>query len=318
MHAQDQTPIYHVALVGAGLVGSSWAAVFARAGLQVVAYDEDSGARAQLESRVFHALESLHGAGLAAEPVASMCARVRLATSLAEALDGAGYVQESIAESLPAKRALFLQLDAVASPGAILASSTSSFPMSAIAAALHGRRRCVVVHPVNPPHLVPFTEVCGAPFTADTIVQAAMELMRRVGQSPVHVRREVEGFVLNRLQWTLLAEACRLVEEGVVDPADVDAAIREGLGRRWAFLGPFEVGELNAPGGLRDYLTRFGPTIDAINGSRGAPTPVASAAAAERLHAQMPRTVDRATRLAERDQNLLAIARLRGRTRFDA
>ena len=137
--------------------------------------------------------------------------------------------------------------------------------------------------------------------------------MGRSGQSPIHVREEIEGFVLNGLQSTLLAEACRLVADGIAWADAIDAAIRDGLGRRWAFMGPFEVGDLNAPGGLGDYLARFGATIDGIDASRrGAPSPLSPALVAE-LDAEARRhwpAAERADRLRSRDERLLALAAL--------
>ena len=301
-----------IALVGAGLVGSGWAIVFARAGHPVVLHDADPLQRQRALDWVARQLADLAAPGLIAESPATIAARVTAAASLPEALAGATYVQESIVERLDVKQRLYAEMDAVAAPETILASSTSAFPTSAIAAGLAGRARCIVAHPVNPPYLVPLVEVSGAPFTAERTVERTLALMRAVGQSPIHVRREIHGFVLNRLQWTLLAEACRLVADGVASVDDVDAAVRDGLGRRWAFLGPFEVGDLNAPGGLADYLQRFAPTIEEIN-APGAGGPfrldaaqVAALHAARRARLPEP---ERAARTAWRDRRLMALAR---------
>jgi 3-hydroxyacyl-CoA dehydrogenase len=319
MH-DSTTSINRVALIGTELVGASWAVVFARAGLDVTAFDADEGQRHSAPHRIDASLAALAAAGLLTEPASVVRARITVLDSLAQTLAGAGYVQESIGESLAAKRALFAELDRTAAPQAILASSTSSFPTSSIAAGLSGRRRCIVAHPVNPPHLIPFTEVSGAPFTAPGVVAATMALLRAAGQSPIHVRHETEGFVLNRLQWSLLAEACRLVDEGVATIDEIDAALRDGLGRRWAFMGPFEVGDLNAPGGLADYLRRFGPTIQAIAASRGAaPVPLhdglVGAAHAE-CRKRWPES-SRAARLTARDARLLRISALLQRIERD-
>ena len=300
-----------VAIVGTGLVGASWAVVFARAGLTVNGFDAMPTQRVQALAFIDAALQSLAQAGLLADPPAVVRARVTMVDTLSDALIDASYVQESIAESLPAKQALFAALDQAADPDAILASSTSSFPISSIAGELTGRARCLVAHPVNPPHLIPFVEVSGAEFTAADVVERTLRLQREVGQSPIHVRREIEGFVLNRLQWSLLAEACRLVADGVVGVDEVDAALRDGLGRRWAFMGPFEVGDLNAPGGLADYLSRFAPTIQAIATSRGAqPVPLdagfVSAADAD-CRKRWPQS-EREARLTSRDARLLELA----------
>jgi 3-hydroxyacyl-CoA dehydrogenase len=302
-----------IAIVGTGLVGASWAVVFARAGLAVTGFDAMPAQRTQALAYIDAALQSLAQAGLLADPPAVVRARVSMVDTLADALAGASYVQESIAESLPAKQALFATMDQQAHADAVLASSTSSFPTSSIAGALAGQSRCVVAHPVNPPHLIPFVEVSGATFTSADVIQRTLQLQHKVGQSPIHVQREVEGFVLNRLQWSLLAEACRLVADGVVGVDEIDAALRDGLGRRWAFMGPFEVGDLNAPNGLADYLSRFAPTIQAIATSRGAAAvpldPEFVAAADADCRRRWPAS-ERDARLAGRDVRLLEMAAL--------
>jgi 3-hydroxyacyl-CoA dehydrogenase len=122
---------------------------------------------------------------------------------------------------------------------------------------LPGRARCLVGHPVNPPHLVPLVELCGAPWTAPEAISRAREVYREIGQVPVTINREINGFVLNRLQGALLAEAFRLVGEGYISADDLDHTVKDGLGLRWSFLGPFETIELNAPGGIPDYCARY-------------------------------------------------------------
>ena len=139
----------------------------------------------------------------------------------------------------------------------MLASSTSAIPASHFTEALAGRARCLVAHPVNPPHLVPIVELCGSPWTAPATIARAQAVYDEVGQVPIIVRRELDGFILNRLQGALLSEAMRLVGEGYVSPEDLDKTIRDGLGLRWAFMGPFATIELNAPGGVVDYCARY-------------------------------------------------------------
>ncbi len=302
--------IQRVAVVGAGLVGASWAVVFARAGLGVAVHDQDPRQLERARAFVERAAQSLADAGMLQEAAAAIVARVQLEPNRRAALSHAQYVQESIIERLDAKRELFAALDREAAPEAILASSTSTFPTSQFADGLPGRARCIVAHPVNPPHLIPFTEVSGAEFTAPEAVVRTLQLLESVGQSPIHVRREIDGFVLNRLQWTLLAEALRLVADGVASPEDIDRALKDGLGRRWTFMGPMEVGDLNAPNGIGDYLTRFGPAIERIATSRGAdPLPLTTeliASIAAEGSARWPEST-RATRLAARDERLLAL-----------
>jgi 3-hydroxyacyl-CoA dehydrogenase len=173
-------------------------------------------------------------------------------------LADAGWVQENLPEKVEVKREVFALLDRHARPDAVLASSTSAIPASRFTAELAGRARCLVAHPVNPPHLVPIVELCGAPWTAPAAIDRARSLYAALGQVPIVVRRELDGFVLNRLQGALLSEAMRLVGEGYVSADDLDKTVRDGLGLRWSFLGPMATIELNAPGGVADYCARYG------------------------------------------------------------
>jgi L-gulonate 3-dehydrogenase len=248
----------HVGIVGAGLIGRAWAHVFARAGWQVSVWDPSTAQRDTAAREIERSLHELHRHGLVADPAAA-AARVRVVASLADAVADAGYVQESGPETLEAKLATFAALDAAAPAGCVLASSTSAIVASRFTEGLGGRARCIVAHPVNPPHLVPVVELCGAPWTSAATWARARAVMRSVGQAPIDVRREIDGFVLNRLQAALLTEAFRLVEDGVVSPNDLDRTIADGLGLRWAFMGPFETIELNAPGGVADYCERYLP-----------------------------------------------------------
>ena len=242
----------HIALIGAGVVGSSWALVFARAGQTVKVYDSDAASL----PRVRDFLRASLGGGADAEAI---LARVTTAPSLEEALRGADYVQESAPERLEVKQPLYLDLDRLAASDAILASSTSGFPASSFTEPLARRERCLVVHPINPPHLIPLVEIVPAPWTAPEVVARAAELMRTVGQSPVVLKREIAGFLVNRLQSAILGEAFRLIEDGLCDADDVDRAVSDGLGRRWAFLGPFETIDLNANSGIAEYCLKLGP-----------------------------------------------------------
>lgn len=245
-----------VAIVGAGLIGRAWASVFARAGWAVRVTDPHGPTLAAAAPRIRESLDDQARHGLVDDP-ADAAARVAIASDLAEAVSGADLVQENGPETLDAKLAIFAELDRLAPPGTILASSTSAIVASRFTENLAGRARCLVAHPVNPPHLVPVVELCGAAWTSPDALARARALYGSVGQVPITVHREVEGFVLNRLQGALLAEAFRLVGEGVVSPQDLDKTIADGLGLRWSFLGPFATIELNAPGGIPDYCARY-------------------------------------------------------------
>jgi L-gulonate 3-dehydrogenase len=244
------------AIIGAGLIGRSWAHVFARAGWDVRVWDPEPRQRESSAGLIESSLHELAAHGLVTDPAAA-AKRVTVFATLEEALVGAEYVQECGPEVLATKRATYAKLDAAASATAVLASSTSALVPSKFTDGLAGRARCIVAHPVNPPHLVPVVEVCGAPWTSPETKARTLEVLRGVGQVPIEVKKEIDGFILNRLQVALLTEAFRLVQEGYVSPVDLDHTIADGLGLRWAFMGPFETIELNAPGGIPDYCTRY-------------------------------------------------------------
>ena len=245
-----------VAIIGSGLIGRAWAQVFARSTWAVRVWDPQEAAREQARGLISTGLKELASHGLVKDPEAA-AARVTVCPTLAEAVDGVDFVQENGPEILEVKRQTFAELDRAAPAAAILASSTSAIVASRFTEDLAGRQRCLVGHPVNPPHLVPIVEVCGAPWTDPAVAERARAVYREIGQVPIDVRREVDGFILNRLQGALLAEAFRLVGEGYCSPQDLDSTISEGLGRRWAFMGPFATIELNAPGGIPDYCERY-------------------------------------------------------------
>jgi len=295
-----------VAIIGSGLIGRAWAVVFAGGGCDVALYDAVAGVAEKASTLVAEGLEKLSAHGLVRDAKAA-AARVRAATSLADALDGATFVQENTPERIEVKRAIFAELDRLSAPEAILASSTSSIVASAFTESLKGRHRCLVAHPVNPPHLVPLVELVAAPWTAPAVIAKAKAIYEAVGQVPIVVKREIEGFILNRLQAVLLSEAFRLVEGGYATPQDLDKTLRDGLGLRWSFMGPFETIELNAPGGIPDYCARYGPSLSRL--SAADPT-IYDGEKLARIMAQWPNalTPDQvAARMRWRDRRLAAL-----------
>jgi L-gulonate 3-dehydrogenase len=250
-----------IAIIGAGLIGHAWAMVFARAGHPVALHDADPKALGASLAAIDASLADLARAGLIDEPSATVRKRIDTAASVEEALRDAAYVQESTRETLEAKREIFSIMDGLAAPDCVLASSTSTIPASAFTAALAGRARCLVVHPVNPPHLVPLVELSPAPWTSPETVERARALQTAVGQVPILVRKEIQGFILNRLQAALLNEALALYADGYASAEDIDKTVRDGLGLRWSFMGPFETIDLNAPGGVADYAARYGRVL---------------------------------------------------------
>lgn len=305
-----------VAIVGAGLVGAGWAVVYARAGLEVKVFDADPQTTRRSIPLIERQLAGLHRHGLVQEEPAAILERVTPVATLDEAIEGACYVQESVLERLDVKRQLMIDLDRIAAPDLVVGSSTSGIPGSAFALGLALSPRVLVVHPVNPPYLVPVVELVPSPETSAATIAFADALMQAVGQTVVHVRKEVEGFVLNRLQAVLLREAWSLVQDGVATCEDIDKTVRDGLGWRWSFMGPFETIDLNAPGGVADYAVRLGPLYQRIANSRRHEQPweeplIGEVETQRRAHLAQG---DLESRRAWRDERLMefAAARLRG------
>jgi L-gulonate 3-dehydrogenase len=298
-----------IALIGLGLVGRAWAISFARAGHEVALWDEKPDAVDGALRYAEEVLPDLASNGLLEELAPTVRARMRRPATLEDALDGASHVQESTPEDVEVKRRVFARLDAIAADDAVLASSTSAILPSRFTEGLRGRARCLVVHPINPPYLVPAVEVVPAPWTDADVVERTTAFMRSAGHAPIVMKREIDGFVMNRLQGALLEEAFRLVAEGYASVEDVDVGVREGLAMRWSFIGPFETIDLNAPGGVRDYAQRYQGIYEAIFASSQWRAdwsgPVMDAIEAER------RKLLPADRLAERhawrDRQLMAL-----------
>ncbi len=202
----------HTAVIGAGLVGSGWAIVFARAGKQVRVYDDVATIRDDFLTVVRRQLVDLQNYELVDDP-AAILARITVCDTLEDAVHGARFVQESVFEAVAVKTKISTAIGPLLNDDAIVGSSTSGIPSSAFTSGVENRERFLVTHPVNPPYLVPIVEVVPAPWTAQDTVDRALALMAEVGQSPVLVRREVEGFILNRLQGVLLREAWDLFAE---------------------------------------------------------------------------------------------------------
>jgi L-gulonate 3-dehydrogenase len=300
-----------VAIIGSGFIGRAWAISFARGGHEIALWDENPQAAGQAIAYIEKLLPDLEANSLLNGATgAQIMARLRVAPTLAAAVEGAIHVQENTPETIEIKRAIFARLDAAAAPETVLASSTSALLLSAFTEGLAGRSRACVVHPINPPYLVPAAEIVPAPWTDAGVIERTAALLRELGQAPIVMRREIDGFVMNRLQGALLEEAFRLVADGYASVEDIDVGIREGLALRWSFMGPFETIDLNAPAGVRDYVARYqgiyagifpstqrrvdwsGPVLDAVEAERRGRVP------ADRL----------AERQAWRDRRLMALA----------
>jgi len=299
----------NIAVVGSGLIGQAWAIVFARGGHNVKMWDGDPRAVETGISLIAGQVADLKEAGLIEDPKA-LLARISGCETLEEVLAGAEYVQENLPERVEMKKDIFGRMDKIALPTCVLASSTSSIPASAFTEELPGRARCLIAHPVNPPYLVPVVEICGAPWTDAKVIQQTWDVMEGVGQKPVKIHKELQGFILNRLQGALLREAFKLVEQGYVDPDGLDVTIRDGLGLRWSFMGPFETIDLNAPDGLADYAHRFGNMYQSIAEEQTSTEPW-SEAVIDKLEAARRDILPKDQLLARRlwrDRRLMALA----------
>lgn len=301
-----------VALIGCGLVGRGWMILFANAGYEVRAYDTSERARRTALDAVKANLELLERERMIAS-AAELLGRVRLCASLAEATDGAGYVQESVPETVECKRAVFSELGRLAPPHAILASSCSSIPPQQFLEEITGPERCLIAHPFNPPHLIPLVELVPSRLTSEQTLRRTRELLEELGQRPVLINKPVVGFAVNRLQAALINEAISLVADGVIEPEELDLCVSQGLGLRWAFIGPFETMELNAPNGFLDYATKFAATyrsiLDTMRVDRPWPTEALARVESWR-RTVLPAEGDISRRRLWRDQNLMQLAKL--------
>ena len=298
----------HVAIVGAGFIGRAWAIVFARAGFSVAVYDAVDTALAQCQRLLLENISDLAEHGLISEAPATVLARIRTETTLPAALKGACLVQECAYETLEIKRAVFAELDRYAAPDTILASSTSWLKASEFSEGLAGRARVLVAHPVNPPYLIPLVELAPATWTDAAVLASAKTIYQEAGQVPVVLHKEITGFLLNRIQAAVLNEALNLYADGFASMEDMDLVLKNGLGMRWSFMGPFETIDLNAPQGLMDYAERYGSTFREVAADQ-ATNPWNRDTMAQ-LHAQRREVLpagDMQARARWRDRRLMAL-----------
>ena len=254
------TVIRHVAVVGTGVIGASWAAFFLARGLDVTATDPAPGAEQRLREAVQRHWPTMQRMGLAdgASPE-----RLRFDAELERALDGCDFVQESGPERADFKADLYARMDAATPPQVLLASSSSGLPVSGMQARCKTPQRVVLGHPFNPPHLIPLVEVGGGDATSPDSIQRAMDFYAALGKRPIHVRREIAGHIANRLQAALWREAFHLVDQGVASVSDIDTAIAHGPGLRWALMGPFMNLHLSGgQGGMQHLLEHLGGPIE--------------------------------------------------------
>lgn len=258
MSKPSDTAVANTAIIGSGFIGRAWAISFARAGASVRLWDEAAGAATKAKDYISGVLDDLAQNDLLnGQTPATVLARISVAATLEDALAEATHIQENTPEVLETKIKVFMKLDAAARPAAVIASSTSALLPSRFTESLKGRGRCIVVHPINPPYLIPAAEVVPAPWTTADTIERTRQFLIAAGHAPLVMKRELDGFIMNRMQGALLEEAFRLVADGYASVEDVDTGIRDGLALRWSFMGPFETIDLNAPGGVRDYAERY-------------------------------------------------------------
>ncbi len=254
-----KTDIETFAALGSGVIGSGWVARALAHGLDVVAWDPAPGAEAALRARIDKCWDALQRKGLAA---GASPARLRFAPTVEECVRDADFIQESAPEVLELKLALHAKISAAARPDVLIGSSTSGLLPSEFYAGSVQPQRCVVGHPFNPVYLLPLVEVVGGEKTDPQAIIAAMDVYRSLGMRPLHVRKEVPGFIADRLLEAVWREALHLVNDGVASTGEIDDAIRFGAGQRWSFMGTFLTYTLaGGDAGMRHFMSQFGPAL---------------------------------------------------------
>lgn len=253
------THINTFAALGSGVIGSGWVARALAHGLDVVAWDPAPGAEAALRQRIANAWPALVKQGLAAGAAQS---RLRFVATIEDCVRDADFIQESAPERLELKLELHARISAAAKPDALIGSSTSGLLPSEFYEGATHPERCVVGHPFNPVYLLPLVEVVGGRHTAPEAVRAAISVYESLGMRPLHVRKEVPGFIADRLLEALWREALHLVNDGVATTGEIDDAIRFGAGLRWSFMGTFLTYTLaGGDAGMRHFMNQFGPAL---------------------------------------------------------
>jgi 3-hydroxyacyl-CoA dehydrogenase len=245
-------PIRRIAIVGTGVIGASWAALFLAHGLEVIATDPAPTAEENLREYINSAWPALEQSGLS--PGASK-KRLSFTTKLGDALEGADLVQENGPERPDFKIKLFADMDALTPETTILASSSSGIPIGVSQSSCKHPERCVIGHPFNPPHLIPLVEVVGSEKTSSATIERTIAFYASIGKRPIHVRKEVVGHVANRLQAALYREIVYLIEHDVLSVSDADAAVSWGPGLRWGVMGPNLLFHLaGGQGGIHHFM----------------------------------------------------------------
>lgn len=306
-----------ITVIGSGLIGRSWAMVFISGGYTVKIYDNQQGQAAKAITEIRKQLLELEEAHMLRGELtaAQQLALLSSYDDMAQALEGAFFVQECVFEQLEVKQSVFQEIERLVEKDVILSSSTSCLVPSNVFSKVQNRSRCLVSHPVNPPYYVKLVELVPHPETTATVMNTTHDLMTKVGQAPVCLKKEIDGFALNRVQAAIIAESWRLVQDGIISVKDIDLVMSEGLGMRYAFIGPMETMHLNAPEGLEDYMKRYGEGIRRVLTSFG-PVPDFCGKGAKSVVNEMCELIPNdqqhlSTRMERRDQLLMQLAKLK-------
>ena len=249
--------IRNVTCVGSGLIGQGWATLFAAAGFGVIMQDiSDDKLERSIEQVRVNLIHLEENGRLQIETAADAHKLIRTTLSLAEAVKDADFILESVPDNYAAKKPVFKEMDALAPPDTILASSSSGLLMSEIQTAVKRPERCILVHPFLPVHLLPLVEVVGGEQTVPQAVEITCRLMEKIGKAPVRLKKEVSGYIVNRLQAAILREAMDLVASGVASAQEVDQAFCTGMGMRDPFIGPLLRAHL-AGNGIESFVEHY-------------------------------------------------------------
>ena len=259
----------HAAVVGVGVIGSSWTALFLAHGLRVTVYDPRPDVKDVVGNSLRQAEPALKALGL---PTANLTKYLKFANELEDAVDGADVVQESATEDLALKQELFARISQTAGSNALLLSSSSGFPATDISKDMACPGRMLIGHPYNPPHLLPLVEVVPSERTDPAATADAVAFYQALGKTPLVLRKEVAGFVINRLQAAFFRECVHLVCAGVVTVEELDTIVTNSMGIRWAAAGPFlSFHAGGGPGGLQHFLEHIGPVFERLWKALGQP-----------------------------------------------
>ncbi|KAJ8352600.1 hypothetical protein SKAU_G00240760 [Synaphobranchus kaupii] len=306
-----------ISVIGSGLIGRSWAMVFLSGGFRVKIYDCQPGQAASAIQEISKQLKEVEQAQMLRGDLSVEDQLVLLSShdNLSQALEGAFFIQECVFEDLETKQSVFREVEGHVGESVVLSSSTSCLLPSNIFSRVQNRKRCIVSHPVNPPYYVRLVELVPHPETVAEVLDGTHALMTQLGQAPVRLRKEIDGFALNRVQYAIIAESWRLVTEGVISVQDIDLVMSEGLGMRYAFIGPMETIHLNAPEGLEDYLRRYREGMKRVLSSFG-PVPEFSGEEAKSINQEICGLIPSdqhhlSTRRQWRDHLLMGLAKMK-------